>query len=80
LADVFIIREHREETDFILYFKYETILCVLCGLIKSLNLGLRKTPKRISSITNDRGKKNRLTSFLRMNIIIGGLDGELVEP
>jgi hypothetical protein len=39
LADVFITREHREETDFILYFKYETILCVLCGLIKSLNLG-----------------------------------------
>ena len=39
MADVFITREHREETDFILYFKYETILCVLCGLIKSLNLG-----------------------------------------
>jgi hypothetical protein len=43
-------------------------------------LFLKKIPRRRSSITNDRGKKNRLTSFLRMNTIIGGLDGELVEP
>jgi len=46
LADVFITREHREETDFILYFKYENILCVLCGLIKSLNLGKRSDQQR----------------------------------
>jgi len=42
LAGVFIAWEHREETDFILFFKYETILCVLCGLKKSLNLGATK--------------------------------------
>ena len=37
-------------------------------------LFLRKTPKIISSITNDKGKKNRLTSFLRMSIIMGVLN------
>ena len=58
MADVFITREHREEIDFILYFKYETILCVLCGLIKSLNLGENYSwmEKRI----NQKEKKPRI--------------------
>ncbi len=31
--------EYREKVKFISFFNYEFILCVLCGLKKSLNLG-----------------------------------------
>jgi hypothetical protein len=70
LADVFITREHRKETDFILYFKYENIFCVLCGLIKSLNLGF------ISLVMGTQG--NKLDGLFRALCAIGARDHSVI--
>lgn len=68
LAYEFITREHREKIELILFFNHEIILCVLCDLKKSINLGLNKRKSNLASRLQSRpitsGRRSTLLQLL----------------